>query len=309
MKPSRFQSARPADTIKTKITDLTIGHDKAGLKRTFFYAQVIDSVDPQNANRIRVRIPLLDNPYYTDENGKLTETGGNDSLPFCIPAHGRIIDTPENGSVVLVALMDPSNPFLGRIWFSAVPELSSKDIFDVDRLADEDVSNAWANAEEAINVKYNNTPGRNGRPTLKSKTKQTNDKVGIRGKGKNKVLLEKDKTSITQNEGVNQKETLIELSENLKMLSQEFEILSNKSNKKLHPVFDKPLWTFMQSQLNLLNQIVVLLNSSPGTGNLGYPVAPAATAAAIQVAYNKLKVDFAKLKQDGEGHSKYITIN
>lgn len=309
MKPSRFQASRPLDTVQTKITDLTIGHEKSGLKRTFFYGQVIDSVDPKNANRIKIRIPLLDNPYYTDDNGKLTEEGGNDKLPFCIPAHGRMIDTPENGSVVLVALMDPANPAMGRIWFCAVPELSATDIFDSDRLKDELSSNTWANAESAINVKYGNTPEQNSRPALKSKKRIVNDKVGIRGKDKNKVLLEKGKITIIQNEGENKKETLIELTEDLKLLSQEFEILSSKSNKRLNPMFGEPNYKFQQSLLNLINQIVVLLNTNPGTGNLGFPVAPASAAATIQSAYNKLQIDFTKLRLKGIGHSSFIKIN
>jgi hypothetical protein len=314
MKPNRIQSTRPADLVKTKLTDSTIGHDDAGLKRTFFYGQVISSDDSQNANRIKVRIPLLDNPFYTDENGKLDDTLGHDKLPYCISAHGRAIDTPENGSVVLVALMDPLNPFLGRIWFTAIPELTSKDIFDSSRL-NEETDQGWDGAEKAINVKYNNSPGVDSRPKLKNKPRKTNYKVGVRGKDKNKLLFDKGKTTLIQNEAERNKETLVELTENMRLLSQQFEMLSSKNKKRYHPMFGDPNYKWQESLLSLINQIITLLNTQPAfvfgpAGSpAGIPAFAAPGAIPLQATYAKLKVDFEKLKLLGEGQSKEITIN
>lgn len=308
-KTSRTQASRPLDTIKDKVSSLVVGHKEELTVKTFYLAQVIDSDDPKNANRIKVRIPTLDDPFYLDDKGQLTEEDGHDKLPYCIPAHGRLVDTPENGSVVLIALLDPQQPFMGRIWLSTVEELSSIDIFDPSRLTSE-MENAWANAEKSFNVKTNNTPGINSRPLLKNKERKVKDKVGIRGKGKNKLLLEKDKITLIQNEGVNKKETKIEMSEDMKITSQLLEILSSNSNKKLHPMFGEPNYKWQDSLMNLLNQIVTLLNTSPGTTTYpGSPVSPASTAGSIQTAYQKLKVDFTKLKQKGEGSSKNLTIN
>ncbi len=308
-KTNRFQASRPLDQVKTKVVDIVSGHKENVTTKTFYLGQVIDAEDPKNANRIRVRIPLLDDPFYTDDQGKLTETSGHDKLPYCIPAHGRMVDTPENGSVVLVALLDPQQPFMGRLWLSTVEELSSTDIFDVTRMAEEMEKGAWSNAETSFNIKWNNTPGDTNRPALKNKDKKLKDKVGIRGKDKNKLLLEKGKTTLIQNEGVNKKETKIEMTEDMKLLSQTFQMLSSNSNKKLHPMFGEPNYKWQSSLMSLMNQIVTLLNTSPGIGNYGAPVAPAPEAPSIKSAYQKLKTDFDKLKQQGEGHSDNISIN
>lgn len=310
-KQNRLSVSRPETFLSGRVTDLLSGSDKGGVNRVFYFGQVIDSNDPENANRIKVRIPLIDDAFYYNDNSELTETEGHDKLPYCVAAHGRYIETPENGSVVLVGLMDPSSPFAGRIWFAATNELSSTDIFDKDRLNEEISStDAWTNAQESIEVQYNNTPGTGNRPALQSKKKITNHKVGLRGKDKNKLLFEKGKTTLVQNEDRNNDESKIELTEKLSSNAKEFEFLANQSNKKHQPVFADPLWKFMQSQLDLINQIVTLLNTSPGTTTYpGSPVSPASSAASIQAAYQKLTLDFNKLKQKGEGHSKYITIS
>lgn len=308
-KQGRISTSRPEDLVKTKITDMVVGTNN-GKQRTFYFGQVVDSIDPKNANRMRVRIPLLDDPFYFDDKGQLTETGGHDKLPFCISAHGRYVEMPENGTVVLIGLMDPSNPFLGRVWFTAVEDLSDTDLFDSSRLiAESDPAVAWPNAEAATNVSYNNTPGVRGRAVIQSKEKHTNSKVGIRGKNKNKVLLDLDKTTIIQNEGEST-ESSIEVAENLKVhASDEIEILSDKNSNKYAPMFGDPNYDFQQSLLNLVNQIVTLLNTSPGIGNYGSPVSPSPAAAAIQAAYKKLNADFKKLKKKGQGQSDKISIN
>lgn len=309
-KQGRIATSRPEDLVKTKITDMIVGNN-TGKNRTFYFGQVVDSVDPKNSNRMRVRIPLLDDVFYLDDSGQLSEDAGHDKLPFCISAHGRYVEMPENGTVVLVGLMDPSNPFLGRVWFTAVEDLSDTDLFDPARLIEEsDPAVAWPNIESATNVRYNNTPGVRGRAAIQSKEKQTNFKVGIRGKNKNKILLDEDKTTIIQGEGEDT-ESSIEVAENLKIhASDEIEILSDKNSNSYGPMFGAPNYTFQQSLLDLINQIVTLLTTSPATTTYpGSPCSPAPSAAAIQAAYQRLSADFKKLKRAGEGASKQIKIN
>lgn len=310
-KQNRISVSRPETFLSGRVGDLLSGAEKNGINRVFYFGQVIDSEDPDNANRIRVRIPLIDDAFYYNDSGELTNTEGHDKLPYCIAAHGRYVESPENGSVVLVGLMDPSSPFAGRIWFAASNELSSTDLFDKERLNEEiDSNTAWENVEESIGVNYNNTPGKGNRSSIQSKKKKVNYKVGLRGKDKNKLLFEEGKTTLVQNEGENNDESKIELTEKFISNAKEFEFLANQSNKKHQPVFADPLFTFMQSQLNLLNQIITLLNTSPGTTTYpGSPVSPSPSAPSIQASYQKLTLDFNKLKQKGEGHSKYITIS
>lgn len=309
MEPNRISSSRPQDLVKTKLSDLIVAAGEVANGRPFHLGQVIDSTDPKNANRLRIRIPILDDPFYFDKNGNIQESIGDSELPYCLPAQGRNLDTPENGSVVLVGLMDPLKPYNGRVWFSAVSAQVAKDLFDVDRLQEE-VTNteAWKAAEDALQVQFNNTPGLRGRATVKSKKKETNYKTGIRGKDKNKVLLEKGKTTIIQNEGAKE-ESKVELTENFAAKAKELSLLSSQSSSEFHPVFDTPLYQFMQSQMDLIQSILNILNSPGITTTTGAPVTPNPSVSSLIASYNKLKTDFAKLKEAGQGASKFIKIN
>lgn len=306
---NRISTSRAEDLVRTKLSDLMSQRSEKNA-RPFHLGQVIDSADPKNANRLKVRIPLLDDVFYTDDQGNVKDSIGDDKLPYCVPANGRFIDTPENGCVVLVGLLDPEKPYTGRIWFTAMTELNVKDIFDVSRLGDELLDkDAWKNAEDSLEVKYNNTPGLRDRPTLKSKTKKTNSPTGVRGKNKNKLLFDKDKTTLIQNEGEN-KESKLELTENVVLMGKELEILSSQSSSKQSPVFADPLFKFMQEQLNLIKSIINILTTTVGIDSFtSAPITGTPAAATLTASYAQLLAKFNTLKQPGQGSSKYIKIN
>jgi hypothetical protein len=309
MSSNRITGSRPKDIIKTVITDLATGVNKNKTNRTFFLGQVINSSDPENANRIRVRIPTLDDLFFITDQGNLDTTAGNDLLPWCIPSQTRLIDTPENGSVVLIGLFNPEEPYHGRIWFNSLNELSATALFDPSRLTEEITNGAWDNAEKNINVNYGNTPGLRNHNALTSETKVTNFPVGLRGKSNNELLLEENKTSLVQNKNA-ANQSIIELTNDLMASAEELEILTTKSNMRHNPVFAKPLFAFMGKQMNLLQKIVTLLNSVPGISPfMGLPVAPSPAAPDIQASFAQLQLDFTQLKQPGQGSSEHLTIN
>src|ERR1039458_8380263 len=157
MTPNRITSSRPHDMIKTTIADHATGLVSNKTNRTFYLGQVVDSNDPQNANRIRVRIPTLDDTFFLNEQGQLDATSGIELLPWCVPSQTRLVETPENGAVVLLALFDPEAPFHGRVWFNVIDQLSGTDLFDPTRLTEELTNGAWDNVEKAINVTYGNS--------------------------------------------------------------------------------------------------------------------------------------------------------
>lgn len=306
MQGNRTSASRPKDFLQTQINDMLFGADSTAPGRCFHLGQVIESNDPKNANRIRVRIPLLDDPFYLDDKGQIKDSIGDDLLPWCVSSNGRFVDTPENGAVVLVGLFDPQRPYLGRIWFSALNELSTTDFFDATRLKEEQTSEAWKNAEDLVNVQYNNTPGERGRDKIKSKAKKTNYNTGVKGKGKNKLLLEKDKSTLIQNEGTGT-ESLLELTDKVLLTAKKLELISSDSQRREDPVFADPLFSFMRQQLNLMSAIIVLLSTVPGIGNLGINVVPAPNAAQLVTQYTQLQTEFAKLKTNGKSNK--IKIN
>lgn len=305
MSNNRTSQSRPQDAITTFIVD-GMG-DNSAPSRIFHLAQVISSEDDKNGNRLKVRIPLLDDVYYYNDKGKLTEIEGHDKLPWCIPSSNRFIDTPENGSVVLVGLLNPNNPASGRVWFSALTQLNAKDIFDVSKLEEELNNKPWQNAEDSIGVESKSTPELRERPPLKSKKKETNYKTGIRGKNKNKLLFDEEETLLIQNEG-KKTEAKLKLTNNVLLMAEELEILSSQSSAKEKPVFADPLFSYLQSELQLLNAIVTLLSISPGISPfLGIPVIPSPAAASLVTMYSNLATKYAELKV--KGASKFLKIN
>lgn len=307
--PNRLSTGRPGDLVKTKMADMML--DRSGLagSRPFHLAQVIDSNDPKKANRLRLRIPIIDDVFYLGENGKMKESEGDEKLPWAVGSNGRFIDTPENGSVVLVLLLDPEKPHTGRVWLSVLNELTTTEIFDVERLKEEMIgTDAWKNAEDNLGVKYNNSPGLRDKPTMKSKSKTTNYKVGVRGKKKNKLLFEETKTTLIQNEGQD-KESKLELTENVLMMAKELSFLSSQSQQEFHPVFDTPMYNFLTLQLSLIQAIITILTTMPGLA-LGYlPVSPNPGASALNTLYQQVNQNLTNMKQPGKGASKYIKIN
>lgn len=306
MSNNRSSVSRPKDAAATSLSDLFISADES-LAKPFHLAQVIDSNDPKNANRIKVRIPLLDDPFYYNDKGKLTEEGGHDKLPWCLPANSRFIDTPENGSVVLIALFNPQNPSQGRVWFSALTELNAKEIFDTDKLQEELNQKPWQNAEDSIKVSFGNTPSLRGKKPLKSKIKKINQKTGIRGKDKNKLLFEKGKTTLIQNENT-ANESKLELTKNVLLMAKELELVSSNSARREKPVFADPLFIFLEAQLQFFSSIVTCLSTVPGISPfLGLPVSPSPAGTALVTMYAQLASQYATFKATGS--SKFLKIN
>jgi len=186
MRKNRTANTNPKDLLTTKLLD-KIREGYSNLP-TFHFGQVIMSSDPQNANRLKVRVPLIDDIFYYDTNGVLQDGIGDDELPWCISSNNRFINTPENGSVVLVGFFLTDTPYNGRFWISAIEELSGTDLFDSKSLVEETTSKAWQNAEDNIEIEFNSSPELRGRKAIKSKSKTTHYPVGIRGKDNNKLL-------------------------------------------------------------------------------------------------------------------------
>lgn len=306
---NRLSAGRPKDLVKTKLLDQITDRGSQNDPRIFHLAQVIESNDPKKANRLRVRIPIIDDVFYLDANGKLQESTGDDKLPWCMSSSGRFIETPENGSVVLVALLDPQKPHTGRLWISVLNEVTALDIFDPTRLQEELVStNAWRNAENNLGVQNNNTPGLRDRPTIKSKSKKTNYKTGIRGKNKNKLLLDEKETILVQNEKTRNESKLV-LTENALLMAGELSILSSKSSQKFHPVFDRPMWQFLTLQMSLLQGIVTILTTMPGLCLGVLPVAPNPASSSLTALLAQVNQNLTQMQLPGKGASQFLTIN
>jgi len=303
-KPNRLTSSNPQDKLRTFLVDsLTSGQSTYNFP--FFLGQVVNSKDPLNANRIQVRIPLIDDVFYlNEENGLIEDDSLKDKeLPWCISSNNRFINTPENNSIVLVALFNRDNPFSGRVWLTAFEELSNQSLFS--KLGKESFD--WNNAEDTIETAYDSTPGLRNKEGWKERSYDVNYKVGIRGKNKNKLLFDKDVTVLVQNEGLNN-ESKIELGDSMKLKSKSFEILSSLSNENFSPVFAEPLFNHLDRLESCINQILVTLISSPGVA-AGTPVVANPVFGSIKTNLIQIKQDLAQLKLAGKGKSRYIKIN
>lgn len=307
-KTNRITASRAEDNAKSRLLDTIIGDRTASTPRVFHYAQVINSSDPKNANRLQVRIPLIDDGLYTDSNAQLQDGIGDSLLPWAISSHGREVDTPENDTVVLVALFDPNNPRAGRLWITAVPELSSTDIFDASRLTDELDANTWENAEGALGIGFDSSPSLRGRPPFVSQTRQINYKVGLRGKDKNSLLFDQATTTLVQNENDSQNESKIVLTDQMNMNASSFSMIANQSTTKQVPVFAKPLFDYMTQHQSIIDQIIIVLNTMPSLWMGSVPNVPNPQMATVQAQWQSVKAQFANLKQPGIGSSQYITI-
>lgn len=305
--PNRIAASRKTDFPKTRLTDYILGGEEIPAGRVLHFGQVISSNDPQNANRLRVRIPLLDDPFYVDDSGNIVEGIGDDSLPFCLSSNNRVIDTPENGSVVVVALFDPLSPYLGRVWLCAVPELNSTDIFDSTRLKGELELQKWQNAENSVGVRFNNSPELRGRQAIRSKQRQVNYKTGLRGKDKNKLLFDQGITTLVQNENLNTLSKL-ELTQDVLLTAKNLELVSTNSSTRHDPVFADPLFKYLDSVNSLLQNIISVMTTVPSTF-AGIPNTPSPQALQLPAKITQLKGKLTKLKQPGNGKSRFISIN
>lgn len=321
-KPNRLTSARPQDKVRTYLLDSMKGGVKSG-NFPFYFAQVMVATDPENAGRIKVRIPLIDDIYYKGDDGKKSDDSSADrDLPWCIPASNRLFHVPEVNSIVLVGLFNNQKSYNGRVWFSAIEGFSSLDIFSPERLSRE--NSDWENAEDNIETFYDATPGLRNRAGWTARQSTINYPVGIRGKSKNKLLLDQNKTTLIQNEGEND-ESKLELAATSLLMAQFIKILSSKSDQKFEPVFARPLFDHLVKIQNLLTTLLTTLSVSPGMITSALvaatlvpipplppsiiPILPNPAIASLLSTMTTLQTDLANLMLPGEGSSKFIKIN
>lgn len=287
---TRTTRAFPDDLLRTHLAKLMSSHPTAALP--FQFGQVIQT--DEATNRLKVRIPLIDDILDDDE------------LPWCLSTHNRQIDLPEINSAVLISIWDYRNPIV-RFWFTAISNAEIKDLFadtSLDKELD-DNEKIWKNITKLTEATFGHFPGDKGRDFIKKKSSQTNYKVGLRGKGKNALLFEKDITTLIQNKGTKD-ESKITLSDKIEILSKNINILSTNSSDRQKPVFADPLFNFMQMQLTLLQTIITILSTSPALA-FGVPCAPSPVSGVLVGMFSNLNTQFAQLKQNGK--SKYIQIN
>jgi len=294
---TKIGAANIKDNFNAKLLSF-LANNKNEYTRIFYFGQVMVNKDDKNANRVKVRIPLIDDILYKD----VTKEVGDSSLPWCIPFNGRFVSTPENNSIVAVILSDPKTPFFGRIYIDAITELTATDLFE--RLTPEEqaLSN-WLNVQDALDINI-------GTPIDNIDAKANiNYKVGIRGKGKNKLVFDKDETLLTQNHKDKNKESFLKLAENSQLeTADKIDIISKKGkNKKYHPVFDTTLFEYLEKQNRMIQKIVMLLNTIPAISPQGGPCTAGPQASQLISEFVSLKAELKKLKQIG--YSEKITIN
>jgi len=303
----RIRIANPRELIASAIVDNRVERNTTPLG-TFYLGQVRNVTDNKNANRIQVRIPLLDDSLYYNKNAQLDEKQGDDKLPWCIPALGRFIETPEVNSVVLVALLDSSTPFGGRIWFTPIKQIYKKNIFS-ELKPEEEGEKAWKLIEENFEIIREHYPNRKGNKIVNKKS-TINFLVGVKGKSNNKLLFEEKSTILIQDEGKLDEAKLI-LSKLIELKGKNIDILSSNSTKEHRPVFADPLFDHLTQIQNLLSQIATIL-SLPGKIVLpipGYDIAPNPSVVALTAAVAQTAISLTKLKIPGSGKSMYIKIN
>jgi hypothetical protein len=268
--------------------------------RVFYFAQVIDNKDSDNLNRIKVRIPVIDDDYYV---GK-TKDEGDKKLPWSVPFSNRFLNVPEVNAIVMVAVFDTKVPHFGRMYFDSFSDFTTSEYFD--KLSPEDklLSN-WALIEDVFGINIKGKPKTDGEYNGKD---NINYKVGIRGKGKNRILLDKENIEIIQNKDDSKKESKIVISENINVDSSDIiDVKSKKGKKKTYnPVFDDPLFDYLSDINKLFQKIVILLNTVPAISPSG-PCTMGPTASQVMTEYTNLMQSLQKFKRDGS--SEKININ
>jgi len=294
---NRITGSNPEDLLSNNLLSKVVDNESI-VSRVFHFAQVISNQDNNgNQNRIKARIPLLDDVFYV---GKSKEEGDK-LLPVCIPFSSRFLEIPEVNSIVLVAIFDSKVPYLGRMYFDSFTELSQLEYFK--RLMPNDVllSN-WDLVEKILSINIKSKPKQN---ELDS-TPNIDYNVGIRGKGNNKILLNKDSISMTQN--LNSELSSFSITKNIDVnSSNELNLLSKKgTEQKYHPVFDEELFSYLSEMNNVIKKIITALNTIPGISPVG-ACFPSSQLKALKVEVSKLSKAFSSFKS--KGSSKKIKIN
>lgn len=296
---NRITGSNYEESLKAKLVNKAIESESL-LDRIFHFGQVISNNDPKNLNRIKIRIPEIDDALYVNK----TKEEGDASLPYALPISHRFVEIPEVNSIIIVAIFDPKIPYYGRMYFDTITELSDKDIFE--RIIPEQNSlSDFDNIEKAFNVKLNFKPKNadefNG-------TAKVDYEMGIRGKGDNKFVLDKDFCYWSQNESDSSKRSSIKLNEDpVFTAANTMQLISTKgSGTKYNPIFHSPLHDYLASINKVLQKIVMVLNTVPAISPVG-PCTSGPMASQLISSLQILATDFTKFKQ--VGHSKKLIIN
>ena len=233
MDENKLQGTNIVDKVKKSIADNLLKTSEK-MNHIFEWGVVV-AYDEENANRIKVRIPILDDHFFKSKNVE----DDIKKLPWCVPSNKRIIETPEVGSVVLVGLFSIQDVFNGRIWFDVIDYVDSnvKDD-DVKRLDINPIGKkGWEEMEKVVKRKYNVAPGVRNGEEYKTKNQKAVKKVILKGKSKNALILDEKSTKIIQNKG-DKEESFIDVTENVEVSSSDhIKILSKKSTRKEKPIF------------------------------------------------------------------------
>lgn len=296
---NRITGSNSEESIKKNMVSSTMDN-KSLNSRVFYFAQVISNKDSDNLNRIKVRIPVIDDDYYV---GKSKEEG-DENLPWCIPNSNRFLNVPEVNSILMVAVFDTKVPHFGRMYFDSFSDFTSSEYFDKLTPEEKLLSN-WALIEDVFGINIKGKPKTEGEYNGKD---NINYKVGIRGKGKNRILLDKESIEIIQNKEDNKKESKIVISENIEIDSSDIiNIISKKGKKKkYHPVFDEPCFDYEQSILKMFQKIILLLSTTPAISPAG-PCTSSPMISQVTQEYSSLVQAYQKFKKDGS--SGKISIN
>jgi hypothetical protein len=303
----KIRQANPKELIQTAIIDQYTDRNSTTTP-VFNFGQVINVKDNLDSNRIKIRIPLLDNSLYYDNNGKLQDTLGDDKLPWCVSALGRYVETPEINSTVLVALLDPSLPFSGRIWFPVSSPNSGSGLFN-SLGAEIQGNDSWSLLEKKLGIIKGEFPNENGNQ-FQQKQSTINFKIGIRGKSNNKLLFDEKSTLLIQDEG-KETESKLTLSSLVELKGKNLDILSTNSSKTQRPAFADPLFDYLSQVQEILISITTLL-LAPGTLILPIPgmvLGPNPMDTEIITNVQQALQTLTNLKIPGNGKSEYIKIN
>lgn len=304
MDENKLQGVNIVDKVKKSIADNLLKTNEK-MNHIFEWGVVV-AYDEENANRIKVRIPILDDHFFKSKNVE----DDIKKLPWCVPSNKRIIETPEVGSVVLVGLFSIQDVFNGRIWFDVIDYVDSnvKDD-DVKRL---DVNptgkKGWEEMEKVVKRKYNVAPGVRNGDEFKTKNQKAVKKVILKGKSKNALILDEKSTKIIQNKG-DKEESFIDVTENVEVSSSDhIKILSKKSTRKEKPIFAQNFIDLFQKTLDFNQLLVQLLTAGAGNTTVqGAPITPSTQVPSLLQKQIAIQTEFEKFKQ--QGVSSNIDIN
>lgn len=296
---NRITGSNTEELIKSKQVNAIIPNESLNT-RVLYFAQVIENEDPQNLNRIKCRIPHVDDDFYV---GKKKDEG-DAALPWCIPTSNRFLDVPEVNSIVMVAVFDTKVPHFGRMYFDSFSDLTATEYFE--RLSPEDklLSN-FDLIEDIFKIQLNSKPKTSGEYNAKAKI---NYKTGIRGKGKNKVLLDEKTVEIVQNFDEEDKLTSIKLTEDVDIHSSDIINIKSKKGRSTtyNPVFDDPLFSYLSDVNNTIKKIIMVLTSVPAISPAG-PCTMGPSAGQLINELTTLAQKFQNFKKTGS--SEKININ